>query len=82
MLDQQIISFCIEFCGDSECSSHDDYLWSVENKYYKAKILLQYCHMDEEGQLSVKAENYEALVILQDCTQQSEVYCGKFIGQL
>ncbi len=59
---------CTEFCGDRECSSHENYLWSVENKYYQAKILLQYCHLDEDGQMSVKADNYEALVILLNST--------------
>ena len=61
------VNFCysaVEFSGDSECGGHDSFLWSVNNKYYQAKILLKYCHVYGGDQIDVNAGEYEAVVLI------------------
>ena len=48
----------------------------MNNKYYSAKILLQYgcCN----GEVEAKVDDYEAVVIIYDCTKSvCEEFCVK-----
>lgn len=58
--------YFVEFTGDKDCSSSQSYVWSVDNKYYSAKILLSHCHLDENCKVNVEAGSYEAVVIVTD----------------
>lgn len=63
----------IEFTGDLECCNSPCYVWSVDNKYYTAKIVLRSYHLDENGKGFVEADDYGAVVIFLDYTAKLNV---------
>lgn len=63
--------FYPEFTGDPDCCKEQGFLWLVDNKYYNAEILLQYGCFNDSGKVDAKVEDYEAVVIVLDCTDKS-----------
>jgi hypothetical protein len=57
----------LELTGETDVCKNQ-FLWLVDNKYYSAKILLQYGCCNENGEVDAKVDNYEAVVIVYNCT--------------
>lgn len=56
--------FTIEFTREKDSYKKGSHLWLVENKYYRAKILIQYGCFDETGKVNVEIDKCEALVLV------------------
>ena len=57
-------------------------MWSVENKYYRTKILIQYACFDETGEVNVEIDKCEALVLIVNWSQELNVCCESGVAMI